>query len=447
MLGYEKAQKSLNLEQKQATGLLCIGTFLEYFDLMLYVHMVVLLNELFFPKAEPHTAKLYAAAAFCATFVFRPIGALIFGWIGDTIGRKPTVMITTFMMSISCLIMANLPTYAEIGVAAAWIMTICRIFQGMSSMGEIIGADLYLTELIKPPIQYFAVAILESFCVVGSFAALGIASLVTSFGLNWRIAFWIGAGIALIGGFARTALRETPDFVDARRQLTKTLEKANIDKKKIKNFYLYKEKTNLKTVLAFFLTDCAWPLGFYLTYIYCGDILRNNFNYTPEQVIHQNLLVSIIELFNAFLLIYLSTKIYPLKILKLKLSVFIIFVLMCPYLLYKAASPTHIFLIQSFIMLFGCFINPAFPIFYKHLPILKRFTYVSFSFATSRAVMYAITSFGVIYLTEFFGYWGLLFILVPVTIGFSYGINFFQKLEQAVGNYPKKLFQVHAEEN
>ncbi|MEY4463661.1 MAG: Proline/betaine transporter [Pseudomonadota bacterium] len=63
MRGYEKAQTSLTREQKQATGLLCIGTFLEYFDLMLYVHMAVILNELFFPTAEPHTAKLYASAA------------------------------------------------------------------------------------------------------------------------------------------------------------------------------------------------------------------------------------------------------------------------------------------------------------------------------------------------------------------------------------------------
>jgi MFS family permease len=378
--------------------------------------------------------------------VFRPIGALVFGWIGDTIGRKATVIMTTIMMSISCFIMANLPTYAEIGVAAAWIMTACRIFQGLSSMGEIIGADLYLTELVKPPIQYPVVATLESCFVLGGFAALGMASLVTSFGFNWRIAFWIGAGIALVGGFARTALRETPEFVDAKRQLTKTLEKANIDKKKIKDFSLYKESTNLKAVLAFFLTDCAWPLGFYLTYIYCGDILKNNFNYTSEQVIHQNLLVSVIELFGAFLLIYLSKKIYPLKILKIKLSVFVIFVIVCPYLFYKSTNPTHIFLIQSFIMLFGCFINPAFPIFYKHLPILKRFTYVSFSFAVSRAVMYVITSFSIIYLIEYFGYWGLLFILIPVTIGFGYGVNFFQKLEQEVGNYPEKLFEVHPKE-
>ena len=76
-------QRSLTKEQKEAVGLLSIGTFLEYFDLMLFVHMAVLLNDLFFPKTDPFTASLLAAFAFCSTYLLRPIGALIFGYIGD----------------------------------------------------------------------------------------------------------------------------------------------------------------------------------------------------------------------------------------------------------------------------------------------------------------------------------------------------------------------------
>ena len=89
-------QHSLTKEQKQAIGLLSIGTFLEYFDLMLYVHMAVLLNELFFPKTDPFTTSLLAALAFCSTYLIRPLGAVIFGYIGDNIGRKQTVIIICF---------------------------------------------------------------------------------------------------------------------------------------------------------------------------------------------------------------------------------------------------------------------------------------------------------------------------------------------------------------
>jgi MFS transporter, MHS family, proline/betaine transporter len=92
-------QTSLTKEQKEAVGLLSIGTFLEYFDLMLYVHMAVLLNELFFEPTNPLTASLLAAVAFCSTYVLRPFGALLFGWIGDNIGRRETVIITTLMMA------------------------------------------------------------------------------------------------------------------------------------------------------------------------------------------------------------------------------------------------------------------------------------------------------------------------------------------------------------
>ena len=235
-------QTKLNRDQKEAIGLLSIGTFLEYFDLMLYVHMAVLLNELFFPQTDPHTAKLLSAFAFCSVFIFRPIGSLVFGWIGDNIGRKYTVIITTMMMSFSCLLIANLPTYSQIGIAASYLLTICRILQGLSSMGEIVGAEIYLTEMTKPPAQYPAVMLIAVCSVLGGTAALGIASLVTSFGLNWRIAFWMGAGTAIVGTIARTTLRETPDFANAKKELERSFEDVDLDKKKLDRSMIWKEK-------------------------------------------------------------------------------------------------------------------------------------------------------------------------------------------------------------
>ncbi|MFU7503384.1 MAG: MFS transporter [Candidatus Tisiphia sp.] len=91
----------------------------------------------------------------------------MFRWLGDNIGRKTTVIIMTFIMALSCIMMANLPTYAQIGITASWLITICRILQGISSMGEAIGATLYLTEFINPPIQYPAVSSVAIFCTLG----------------------------------------------------------------------------------------------------------------------------------------------------------------------------------------------------------------------------------------------------------------------------------------
>jgi MFS family permease len=96
MIGYQQEQRSLTKEQKEAVGLLSIGTFLESFDLMFYIHMAVFLNELFFPQSDPHTTAIYSATAFCSSLVFRPVGAVIFGYIGDNIGRKTIVIITIY---------------------------------------------------------------------------------------------------------------------------------------------------------------------------------------------------------------------------------------------------------------------------------------------------------------------------------------------------------------
>jgi MHS family proline/betaine transporter-like MFS transporter len=277
---------SLTRNQKETAVLLQIGTFLEYFDLMLYVHMAVLLNELFFPKTDPHTASLLAAFAFCSTYVLRPFGALLFGYIGDNIGRKATVIITTAMMALSCIAMATLPTYAQIGIASAWMVTICRIFQGLSSMGEIVGAEIYLTEVTTPPARYPVVALIAAFSVLGGMCALAVSTFVISTESNWRLVFWIGASIAIFGSVARTKLRETKEFLDAKQKKNQKLKRTVIEPK----FLNIK-----KTIIAYFLIFCPWPLFFYLSYIYCGNILKYQFGYTPEQVITQNLLVTVLD--------------------------------------------------------------------------------------------------------------------------------------------------------
>ena len=175
----------------------------------------------------------------------------LYGLIGyiDHLGRKSTVVITTLIMALSCFIVAILPTYAEIGVKAAWIVTMCRIAQGFSSMGETVGAELYLTELIKPPAQYPAVALTSVFTSLGGMGALFVVYLTITTGANWRYAFWIGTGIAMIGGLARTRLRETPEFADAKRRVKNILEKANLDIGKLEENPLWNQKVSIKTSL------------------------------------------------------------------------------------------------------------------------------------------------------------------------------------------------------
>ncbi|XVN40601.1 MAG: MFS transporter [Rickettsia endosymbiont of Argas persicus] len=435
MLGYAKEQLSLTREQKQAVGLLSIGTFLEYFDLMLYVHMAVLLNELFFPKYDSFVNSLLTAFAFCSTFVFRPVGAMVFGWLGDNIGRKATIIITTTFMALTCGVMSILPTYAQIGIAASIIVTLCRMIQGMASMGEIIGAELYITEITQPPIQYSSVALIGCLSAAGGMGALGVASFVTSNGLNWRYAFIAGAFIAIIGTVARKALRDTADFANAKKQLKKLLEHANIDKKKLKSNAIWQQKVNLKTFFALFLIDCTWPVCFYFLYFYCSNILKTSFGYSAEEVIHHNFWISLVHFSSTVILIYLCYKIYPLKIAKIRLIIFLGFAVVCPYLILKVKSPTELFFIQSFFIFFRPDSSTGLPIFFKYFPIFKRFTSIALSFAISRALMHIITSFGFVYVVEYFNNWGLLVIMLPTGLAFLFGISHFETLEKNNENY------------
>ncbi|WPX99972.1 MFS transporter (plasmid) [Candidatus Megaera polyxenophila] len=394
--------------------------------------MAVLLNELFFPQTDPFTASLLSAFAFCSTFVFRPFGALLFGYIGDTMGRRVTVVITTIMMAISCIIMAISPTYAEIGITASVIITLCRIVQGLSSMGEVIGAELYVAETIQKPYRYFYVSLIPTLATTGGMLALAVATFVTQYTVNWRYAFWAGAVIALIGTIARSSLRETPDFVDAKQRLKRNFDliKSSTNASVDFSHQLIQERTNPKTFLALFFIGCSWPVCFYLCYIHCGNILREFYNFSSSDVIKQNFIVSIVHTLSYFALAFLSLKIHPLKIVKIKILIFTVFSCSLPMILSLHSAAIHILLVQLFIVTFSLSSIPASAIFYKCFPVFQRFKCCSFTYALSRAVMHVITSFGMIYIINMFGNSGVLIILVPVIITFTWGILHFCKLEK-----------------
>lgn len=313
--------------------------------------------------------------------------------------------------------MANLPTYAQIGIAATWIMTGCRIVQGLSSMGEIIGSEIYVTEITKPPVQYPATAFISVASAVGAMAALGIAALVTKTGLEWRVAFWMGAGIAVVGSIARTRLRETPEFL-----AEKAKKKQSNDKTK--------EEILKKTIIAYFLIYCGWPISFYLSYIYFNPTLKDLFGYSSEDIILHNFFLSIVSVIASAVWAVMSYKRHPLQILKVRGIICLLFSLFLPIFIILCTNPFQIAILQSILLTFSLTGIPAAAVLIKHFPVLKRFTATSFLYAATRALMYIITSFGLVYLTESFGHYGLLLIMIPVSIGFLYGVQHFEKLEK-----------------
>ena len=420
--------KALSRQQKKAIGLLQVGTFLEYFDLMLYVHMAVFLNEIFFPKTDPRSAAFLSSFVFCSTFIFRPFGALIFGYIGDYMGRKTTVILTMTLMSTSCIVMANLPTYAQIGISASWAVTICRVMQGLSSMGEIMGAQVYLTEITKAPAQYVAVSLMSVAASLGAVVALGIATLVTTIGFNWRVAFWVGAGIAVIGSIARTRLRETPQFLE-KLNARRIKIKENIDKSESEKNTSDVTAGGVKTIIGFFVIFCGWPLTFYLCYMYFNPILKQDFGYSLADIIFHNFFLALIQFLHFVFFSFMSYKINPLKIIKVKAVFLLLFVILLPSLISNSRCSNHIFMLQATLMVLSLSELPGVSIFIKYFPVLKRVTATSFLYSFSRAIMYIVTSFGLIYLTDVMGHYGLWVIMIPAISGFLWAVNHYAALE------------------
>lgn len=416
--------------QKKAIRILQVGTILEYFDLCLYVHMAVLLNDVFFPKSDPSTAKLLAAFSFCSTWLLRPVGAFLFGKLGDKWGRRSTVVITTSMMSFSCIVMANLPTYDQIGIAAAWGVTICRMLQGISSLGEIVGAQIYLTEITKPPARYTIVSSISGAAGLGGVLALGVATLCNSLLLDWRLAFWSGSIVAVIGALARTKLRETPEFIAA------------IERKKSNHLLPEEKKLNKKNCLAYFCISCARPFFFFFTYIYAGEILKSHFGLTSQEVIVQNFSVSFAALLHSVILISLTLRFHPIKILNWTGFISIFMVLALPALLCMAQTPKDILYIQLLCVFFQADYTPSEGFMCSKFPVLKRFTSMGILFSLSRLIMFPLSSFGLVAATNSLGYYGIWLIGLPVCAAYCWGVKYYQGVTKIENSYARSFISL-----
>lgn len=206
-----------------------VGTTIEFFDFYIYATAAVLVfPHLFFPASSGGAATLQSLAVFAVAFIARPIGAAVFGHLGDRIGRKSTLVAALLLMGLSTVCIGLLPTYAHIGIFAPLLLIICRLCQGLGLGGEWSGAVLLATEnapegkrawygmfpQLGAPIGF----ILAS----GAFLILGATMSNENFlQWGWRIPFIASAVLVFLGLYIRLKLHETPAF---QRVLTKQKE-------------------------------------------------------------------------------------------------------------------------------------------------------------------------------------------------------------------------------
>jgi MHS family proline/betaine transporter-like MFS transporter len=224
-----------------------VGTLIEWYDFYIFGSLSTVLAQQFFPKSNPTAAFLSTLAFFAAGFVVRPFGALVFGRLGDKVGRKHTFLLTLVLMGGSTFMIGLVPGYETIGLLAPLLVLLLRFVQGLALGGEYGGAATYVAEHAPVEKRGFYTSFIQTTATLGLFVSLGVILTVRqSMGVEafnsygWRIPFLASAVLVIISVYIRMRMKESPLFAKLKAD-------GKLSKNPIKESFGKKE--NLKLVL------------------------------------------------------------------------------------------------------------------------------------------------------------------------------------------------------
>ncbi|MBC5766168.1 MFS transporter [Ramlibacter albus] len=213
------ASAPMTAEEKKVIFASSLGTVFEWYDFYLYGSLAAIIGAQFFSGLDPTSAYIFALLAFAAGFLVRPFGAIVFGRLGDLIGRKYTFLITILIMGASTFIVGLLPGYKSIGIAAPVILIVLRLLQGLALGGEYGGAATYVAEHAPHGKRGAYTSWIQTTATLGLFLSLlVILGVRESLGTKdfadwgWRIPFLVSILLLAISVWIRLSLNESPAF-------------------------------------------------------------------------------------------------------------------------------------------------------------------------------------------------------------------------------------------
>lgn len=224
-----------------------VGTLIEWYDFYIFGSLAVILAQQFFPQSNPTAGLLSTLATFAAGFIVRPFGAIVFGRLGDLVGRKYTFLVTLILMGGSTFAIGLIPGYQVIGIAAPILVLILRLLQGLALGGEYGGAATYVAEHAPAAKRGFYTSFIQTTATLGLFVSIGVILAVRNWiGIEafndwgWRVPFLVSALLVGVSIFIRLRMQESPMF-------KKLKDEGKISKNPIKESFGKKE--NLVMVL------------------------------------------------------------------------------------------------------------------------------------------------------------------------------------------------------
>ncbi|WP_328766429.1 MFS transporter [Streptomyces sp. NBC_00286] len=258
-----------------------LGTLIEYYDFSVYGYLAVVIAPQFFPSDDPAASLLAALAVFATGLVVRPVGGVFFGWLGDRWGRRKALVSSVLCMGVASSITGLLPTYGQIGVAAAVLLLLTRLVQGISTGGESVGAYTYIYESAPPQRRAFLGAVTPIGSNLGFMFAAATAGVISALATKdqmadwgWRLPFLMAVPLTLFCLWARLRIEDTPEFEEAARR-------ADIPTAPIREVLSTHRAALLQSIGLSMAQGGAIFLG--LTYI--GIYLTNDLGYDSTQVL------------------------------------------------------------------------------------------------------------------------------------------------------------------
>lgn len=351
-----------------------IGNLFEFYDFALFGYFAPIIGKLFFPSENKTVELISAFGVFAAGFLVRPIGGMIFGHIGDRLGRKKALILTILMMAIPTAIIGFLPSYDSIGIAAPILLVAMRMLQGISMGGNYGGSITFTTEHSDPQHRGLIGSFAVTSCLVGILLGSATAALFANIfhdetlsSWGWRIPFVLGIFICIVGFYMRRRIPESPAYVEAEKNHKLT------DHPVVDVF-----KTHGSTLFKVVLTVMLHDLSFYTLFVYMASHLSEHSGLSKGTALTINTINLIVVSGCTILSGWLSDKIGRKKVLAIAASLFIVATIPLLYLVNNSQDVMIIFFAQMLLaIVVGGYFGPIPALMSESYPTAIRFSAVT----------------------------------------------------------------------
>lgn len=358
-----------------------VGNALEWYDFALFGQFAVILSKLFFPQHDSYVGMVATYTIFATGFFMRPLGGIIFGYIGDRYGRKVSLVVSIIMMALPTALIGVLPTYEQIGIWAPITLCLIRLIQGASIGGEFSGCIAFLVEY-SPMNKRGLVGSVSMISLVlgmllGSIVAISVSKCMSTEAFEswgWRIPFLIGIVVALIGIYVRLGIHESPIYLKAK-------EKKSLSKKpvcEIFSDYL----SPLVIAIGLYLTV---TVPFYSLTIFIQSYMSKYMGFSQQDALNINLMSLTIVMLILPVSAYLSDIYGRKRVMKYSAFGIILFIYPIIWLL-KGSFNMAIVSQVIFALLVGTYMGPIPAVLVELFPTRVRFTGVALSYNLSAAL-------------------------------------------------------------